>query len=156
MSTRKYNEIQYAWLNTVLLVIVLVCFTVSFLRGTGSNPIDRHGFIIIGAILLISLLSFYRLKISIYDKTIHLVYGIGLIHIKLRPESIKEIRAVKTSVLAGWGIRFTMDGMLYNVKGRKAVRCIYGTKKTKTARIGTSNPEKLIQAIRVEFLDSQQ
>lgn len=155
MSTRKYNEIQYAWLNTLLMVIVLVCFTVSFLKGTGSNPIDRPGFIIIGTVLLLSLLSFYRLKISIYDKTIHLIYGIGLIHIKIRPEKLNEIKAVKTSVLAGWGIRFTMDGMLYNVKGRKAIRCVYGTEKVKTVRIGTSNPEKLIQAIRFEFLDSQ-
>ncbi|WP_437918651.1 hypothetical protein [Sphingobacterium sp. LRF_L2] len=147
----NYQTTQYGWKTTALTALVLLIFIVSYVRGYGNNPIDTPGFIVLGSILLLVLLSFYRLRVVVSDQTIRLIYGIGLICIRIKPSDIIEVHEVRTSWISGWGIRFTSDGMLYNIQGNQAVRIRYGKEKKKTVRIGTSNPEALSQAIKNEF-----
>lgn len=147
----RYQETQYGKISTILFLLVIASITVAFIRGTGDHPVTFTGFIILVSIFLIFLLNTYKLKIIVDDGCIHLIFGIGLIHLKLRPEHIREIKPVKLALITGWGFRYTMDGMLYNVQGRQAVRILYGADGRKKMRIGTANPEALIAAIQQEF-----
>lgn len=47
----------------------------------------------------------------------------------------------------GWGIRYTPHGWLYNVSGLQAVEI--ATRDGSTVRIGTDEPQKLAEAIRL-------
>jgi hypothetical protein len=59
--------------------------------------------------------------------------------------TIAAASAVKTSWLAGWGIRLTPQGWLYNAWGRGAVRLQFAGGRRFT--IGTDEPEALLAAI---------
>lgn len=60
-------------------------------------------------------------------------------------ENIAQTRVVRNPWYYGWGIRLTPHGTLYNVSGLDAVEI--RTKHDKTFRIGTDEPEVLVQAI---------
>jgi hypothetical protein len=62
-----------------------------------------------------------------------------------RLENIAQAHAVRNPWYYGWGIRLTPQGTLYNVSGLDAVQI--RTKQGKTFRIGTDEPEALVQAI---------
>ncbi|WP_159038497.1 hypothetical protein [Brumimicrobium mesophilum] len=53
----------------------------------------------------------------------------------------------------GLGIRFTAQGMLYNIQGLKAVKIKYiSNGKSKSVMIGTAEPEILKEALEKHFL----
>lgn len=62
-----------------------------------------------------------------------------------RLENITQARLVRNPWYYGWGIRLTPHGTLYNVSGLDAVEI--HTRQAKTFRIGTDEPEALLQAI---------
>lgn len=148
----KYQSIQFGWIISLIFAIVLIILIIGYSYNLGQNPIDTTGLLIVGGILLIALLCFYQLKVVVRDKTIHLIYGIGLIRIKVKPKNIHELRMVKTPLYWGLGIRITLEGMLYNIQGTKGVKITFrdGGRK-RTIRIGTPEPEALMDAIKKEF-----
>lgn len=142
----NYQHTQLGWILIAVLVPAILLVVLAYFLQLGNNPVNLEAMLTINAVLLLVLLCFYRLKIRIKDNTIHLIYGIGLIHIRLRPTAITEVREVKIPFYAGWGIRFTPSGMLYNIHGNKAVAITHGPGK-RTVRIGTSDPTELRAAI---------
>lgn len=60
-------------------------------------------------------------------------------------ENIAQAQVVRNPWYYGWGIRLTPHGTLYNVSGLDAVEI--RTRQGKTFRIGTDEPEVLVQAI---------
>jgi hypothetical protein len=56
-------------------------------------------------------------------------------------DQIAAVEAAHSTVLEGWGIRFTREGMLYNAHGRQAVR------------LGTREAQRLLQALRPRIAD---
>jgi len=98
------------------------------------------------AILAISLALFYSLNVEISDNVLICRFGIGLIRRRIPLSDIQEVRAVKNPWFVGWGIRW-MPGQywLWNVSGLRAVELLL--KNGSRFRIGTDEPETLVQAI---------
>lgn len=146
----KYENIQFGWIIIAAFTSAVAFLIIAYFIQLGDNSIDRMGLLVVSTVPLLLLLCFYRLKTVIEHDTIHLIYGIGLVHIKLKPTEITEVREVKIPFYAGLGIRFTPSGMLYNIQGNKAVAITYGKSK-KTVRIGTPEPAVLKNAIITHF-----
>jgi len=98
------------------------------------------------AVLAIFLALFYSLSVEISDNVLVCRFGIGLIRKEISLSDIQEVRAVKNPWFSGWGIRW-MPGQywMWNVSGYRAVELLL--KNGSRFRIGTDEPEALVQAI---------
>lgn len=135
----KYEKVQTGWFMIIIFSFIIVCLTISYLLKIGDNPLPTMAFIPMILLFVIFFLIFYRLKIRVDDSGIHIIYGIGLIHIKINPGEIIQIKIVKTPWLYGLGIRITEKGMLYNIQGGDAVEISYFNGKSKTVLIGSND-----------------
>ena len=149
----KYEKTQTGWMFNIIFVVIIISILMSYLFQLGNHPLSTNGLLVVSGILLLTLFCFYRLKIKIEHQTIHIIYGIGLIHIRLKPTAISAVRVIKTTFYAGYGIRITPTGMLYNIQGSKAVEITYGNERRKTVKIGSAEAEVLKQAILHHFKD---
>ncbi len=134
-----YEKTQTGWLTIFIFSIVMVNLTVCYILEIGTSPLPLEVYLILMSIFALLLLVFYRLKIKVDGSGIHIVYGIGLIHIKIEPEKINRVTVVKTPWYAGFGIRITEKGMLYNIQGLNAVEISYLKGTNKTVQIGSND-----------------
>lgn len=135
----KYEKVQTGWFMIIIFSLIIVCLTISYLMKIGDNSLPTIVFIPMIVSFIIFFLIFYRLKIRVDDSGIHIIYGIGLIHIKIKPEKVNQVGVVKTPLYYGLGIRITEKGMLYNIQGRDAVQVSYFKGKDKTVLIGSND-----------------
>jgi hypothetical protein len=91
------------------------------------------------------MLAFSRLTVVVDETRVSVGFGGGLARRRFELHTIAAASAVKTSWLAGWGIRLTPQGWLYNAWGRGAVRLQFAGGRRFT--IGTDEPEALLAAI---------
>jgi hypothetical protein len=91
------------------------------------------------------MLAFSRLTVQVDETHVSVCFGGGLARRRFELHTIEAASAVKTSWLAGWGIRLTPQGWLYNAWGRGAVRLQFAGGRRFT--IGTDEPEALLAAI---------
>jgi hypothetical protein len=91
------------------------------------------------------MLAFSRLSVTVEGTRLSVGFGAGLARRRIDVRTIEKASLVKTSWLAGWGIRLTPSGWLYNAWGRDAVQLRFSTGKRFT--IGTDEPEALLIAI---------
>ncbi|MDP6835279.1 MAG: hypothetical protein QF392_03825 [Candidatus Poseidoniia archaeon] len=94
---------------------------------------------------ILIMLLFYRLKVEVGDSHICLTFGIGLIHRSIIRTDVVAAEAVRNLFWYGWGIRYTPNGWMWNIYGLDAVEITYTS--SKKFRIGTDEPEQLIQAL---------
>ncbi len=88
---------------------------------------------------------FRSLTVEVNDEEIRLQFGDGLIKKSFLLSDLSSVKAVKTTPLQGWGIRWIGSGWLYNIYGLDAVEiCFSNGKRT---LIGTDEPDKLAAAI---------
>ncbi len=147
----RYEKKQIGWLAVIVFSIIILNITVAYLKQTGSNPLPLNAFIILLVIFSTALLIFFRLKIKVDDHGIHLIYGIGLVHININPENVFDARIVKSPWYYGLGIRYAKRGMLYNIQGLTAVRLTYFEGKPKTVTIGSNDPENLKKVLEDKY-----
>jgi hypothetical protein len=103
-------------------------------------------FSILSLILLISLLSFYKIDIEIDDIYISFKMGIGIFKKSYKISEIELCKAVKNSFINGFGIHKIKYGWLYNVSGFEAIELTF--KDTdKVVRIGTNKSEEITERI---------
>ncbi|CAG5082596.1 hypothetical protein [Parvicella tangerina] len=149
MDSITYKKSQTGWILLGILPIVMLYIFLSYYYQWGDQPLSYEYMLIFIGVFGFILLIFYNLTIYIQGKTIHVKFGIGLIHIKIPIEKLHEAKMVKTPWWYGWGIRVTPQGMLYNVYGRDAVKVNYtGKGKTKTVLLGSAEPEELLKHIK--------
>ena len=91
------------------------------------------------------MLAFSRLTVVVDQTRVSVGFGGGLARRRFELHSIEGASAVKTPWLAGWGIRVTRQGWLYNAWGRGAVQLRFAGGRRFT--IGTDEPEALLAAI---------
>jgi len=138
---KKYEHTQIGYLMLVILCIILA-FMIFFMSFYGFNLV---GFIAVLVVVLV-LWMFTKLTVEIDNEFLGIKFGVGIIHKKIPLNKIKSCREVKNPWYYGWGIRITPHGILYNVSGFLAVEL--EMKSGRKYRIGTDEPEKLVQAIR--------
>ncbi|SMP66684.1 hypothetical protein SAMN06295888_11448 [Desulfonatronum zhilinae] len=89
--------------------------------------------------------TFSSLTVTITSSVLTAAFTPGWPRKVERLENIAQAHVVRNPWYYGWGIRLTPHGTLYNVSGLDAVEI--RTKQGKTFRIGTDEPEALVQAI---------
>jgi hypothetical protein len=88
---------------------------------------------------------FSSLTVEIKNGTLRSYFGPGLPAKTVKIRDIDAVQVVQNSWYAGWGIRITPQGMLYNVSGIQAVEV--RMKNGSRFRLGTDEPETLRHAI---------
>ena len=91
------------------------------------------------------MMAFSRLTVEVDATRVSVAFGGWLARRRFELHTIEAASAVKTSWLAGWGIRLTRQGWLYNAWGRGAVQLHLAGGHRFT--IGTNEPEALLAAI---------
>ncbi len=138
----NYRHTQIGTLTIVAAVLILV-FAAAMLSGSDVTRSQVHVVLIV---MLLVLVLFYSLTVEIRDGRVHVWFGPGLIRRSISLDEIAAVRAVRNPWYAGWGIRW-MPGSywLWNVSGFDAVELEF--KNGKRFRIGTDEPDVLVQAI---------
>ncbi|NOT74280.1 MAG: hypothetical protein HOP08_05075 [Cyclobacteriaceae bacterium] len=146
---KTFKESQFGW-PTVLVMIPAQIFIIwSFFAGAGKNS-SLGSMITISSIFIVVGIFFYRMKTVVDQKRITVSFGVGIIRKSIAMSRIKSIREVKNSWFSGWGIRFLVNGMLYNITGFKAVEIsFYDT--NRFVRIGTKDPALLKNEIEMKM-----
>jgi hypothetical protein len=95
--------------------------------------------------LVLATVAFASLTVTVDANSVWLRFGVGLIRKHIPSRDIVSCRAVPVPWYAGWGIRWTGDGWLYNVSGLWAVEL--RMRNGKRYLIGTDRPRELEAAI---------
>jgi len=148
----NYKETQYGWFIIIIFFLIILFIFFSYSEQWGSRPIPKIPFLIMDGLFILLLALFYKMVVRIEDKMILIIYGIGFIKIKLKPERVIGVESFKAPWYWGIGIRMTPKGWLYSLSGFKSVMIKYKIKEIKkTTLIGTPNPEQLKAAIEHHF-----
>ncbi|MET1055518.1 MAG: hypothetical protein ABWY16_09435 [Pedobacter sp.] len=155
MMNTQYKNSQTGWLMLVLFTLIPIQITVSYLR-LGQAHVPTTVFVILLVLFIGLIITFYKLTVKADKECIHLIYGLGLVHIRIRPQAVTEVKIVNTPWYYGYGIRFTPKGMLYNIQGSSAVQMTYLDSKTtngklKTVMIGTNDASGLQKFLQQEY-----
>jgi hypothetical protein len=144
METRKYTQF-----GTVIVCIFLpltLIFAGIFVRsGLSWRPESFIPFLIF-LVMLLCLLTFYKLTITIDEQSVSFRLGIGWFGKSYRLADIKSCRPVTNSLFKGFGIRMMSNGWLYNVSGLKAIELRFKNRNS-VIRIGCNKPEEISNQI---------
>ena len=124
------------------IVLPLMCFIILLFSLGGINL----GSLIATAILLLILFLFGGLTTRVDAVSLNLSFGIGVIRKSVLLKDIESAESVENRWWYGFGIRLTPHGWMWNMKGLSAIEITYKT--GKKFRVGTTNPEGLLAALR--------
>ncbi len=142
MNGERYSHVQLGWVVMVALDAAIVCL---ILMGALFHQFSAVAWAVL-VILLLAEANFFSLAVAADAEKLRLRFGVGLIRFTFNLADITSVRTVTNPWYAGWGIRYTGEGWLFNVSGLRAVEVELrsGTKH----RVGTDEPEKLEAALR--------
>lgn len=138
MTEYKHTQIGYALLNSYTIVF-LIAGIINL--ATGFSPLAVLALIIV----LLTISTFATLTVIVDRQAIKLRFGVGIIRREYRLDDILNYQAVENPWYYLLGIRYTPRGWLYAVSGSSAVEL--ALKNGKYVRIGTDEPEKLMEAL---------
>ena len=138
---KRYEHTQVGNLIIVVMAVAMVWIGI-VLANTGIN------WIAIGALVVIAvaLVLFSSLTVVIWEDELEVRFGPGPIRKRFKLNEIESCQAVKIPWYYGWGIRLTLNGILFRVSGFQAVGINLRT--GKKYLIGTDVPQELEEAIR--------
>lgn len=150
MKPYKHTQVGYLILVITFFVFVLFAWVQIMARAEAPSPDSGTNFLITSVMFLVLLLltSFSTLSVSIADNFLKVKFGYGLFRDRFLLSDIVSVSQVKNHWYYGWGIRFWFwpRMTIYNVSGFDAVEI--KMKNGKVYRIGTDEPEKLVEALR--------
>jgi hypothetical protein len=137
-----YEHRQVGWITVIALfaIAVLICVAAAI-----SAPSERTLSYSLVPIMLVVAALFSTLTVRVTDKRVMWYFGVSGIGRSVALTEITSIRAIKTSILEGWGIHLTWHGWVWNVSGFNAVQIILrsGTR----FAVGTPDPQAVIDAV---------
>jgi hypothetical protein len=134
-----YRHTQIGYL-TLIVILVAALGIVASLPGE-VRPVS-YG---VACLLIIVAVLFSSLTVEVGEGELRFHFGPGFWRKRFALDEIKAATATQSSWWEGWGIRITPRGMLYNVSGTNAVEI--EMRSGQRFRIGTDEPEALVQAI---------
>lgn len=138
----NYRHVQVGW-----VVIIPVLFVFAVVLVMTAFPAKTTGAIPLVAVFVVVVLSlFSTLNVTVAEDRVQCRFGVGLIRRHIRMADVQRVEAVRNKWYYGWGIRLTPHGWLWNVSGLDAVELTFTN--GKKFRIGTDEPERLLDAIR--------
>ena len=147
----KYNENQRGLWIVIVFVITGMLPIIIFL--THDEDLFVQGVLLVtSGIIFLCTFLFYKLKTTVYRNRIKLSFGIGMIFKNIDMSKIKNVEVVRNRWFYGWGVRFILNGWMWNIYGLDAVELTFHDKKS-IFRIGSQNPKKLKEKIQEQLLD---
>lgn len=136
---------KFSQTGFVAILSAGLVFVTAFI-ALAEHPVKYAALSVVGLLLLIMLLIFYKLEVEVSDHSVDVRFGIGLIRRHIDISDISAAAVVRNPWWVGWGIRFALNYTLYNVSGLDAVELTLKGKKRKI-RIGTNAPKELVYLI---------
>jgi len=141
MMNYRHTQMGWAILVPILLVLATILVLVEFSVKSGRTiPLAVFGLLTVTAVL------FATLSVTVHGEWLECRFGPGLIRRRIRLTDVQRAEAVRNKWYYGWGIRLTPYGWLWNVSGLDAVELTFAN--GKKFRIGTDEPDRLLEAIR--------
>jgi energy-coupling factor transporter transmembrane protein EcfT len=135
-----YRHRQFGYL-TLIVILVAALGIVASLPGN-ERPVTLG----VAGLLVIIAGLFSSLTVEVSEGDLRFYFGPGFWRKRIALNEVAAATPTQSSWWEGWGIRFTPRGMLYNVSGTDAVEI--QLRSGRQFRIGTDEPEALVQAIR--------
>ena len=137
----RYRHKQPGWAMLVILGVVLV-----FLFFIKPPQCGCRGFALVMALILVALGLFSKMIVIIDEEYLQVRFSYGVIRAKFKLSEIAVFKKVRNPWYYGLGIHYLGNGWIYNVSGLDAVEITM--KNNKVHRIGTDEPDKLIETLR--------
>lgn len=142
----RYRHTQVGWLSLAAAACAWIFLLLRLRDGTlAHNTFGRTGAWVGLGLVAVFTLAFSALTIRVDERSLIWVLGPRIIQKSVPLRDIADAQVVRNSLLAGWGIRWTPDGWLYNVSGTWAVRVVLND--GRRFRLGTDEPMLLLRAI---------
>jgi sulfite exporter TauE/SafE len=135
-----YRHTQIGYLTLIVILVAAVGIVASLPDDVRPVVLGVAGLMVIIAGL------FSSLTVEVGDGELRFHFGPGFWRKRIALSEVKAATSTQSSWWEGWGIRFTPRGMLYNVSGTNAVEI--EMRSGQRFRIGTDEPEALVEAIR--------
>ncbi|MFZ6719123.1 hypothetical protein [Undibacterium sp. Ji49W] len=129
---------KFLWIFMPLMGLVNMWM---HMHADGSRPVWAPFIVLLVNLLVLLILGSLTIRV---DAT-HLSWRFGWLGWPVWKVALADIQAAgptNTSLLDGWGIRRTRQGMLYNAHGKQAIRLIM--RNGKTILLGTQDPQRLL------------
>ena len=149
-ETKRYTQV--GTFSVVILLLPALYFSAVAIWTALSSGTVKSIHLLLIAIFAVCLLIFYRLTITLDGDHVSFKMGIGLFGRSYKLSDIKSCKAVKNSPLYGIGIRFILNGWLYNVSGLSAIELHFKNRKS-IVRIGTDKAEEISARIEAMLSD---
>jgi hypothetical protein len=138
----EYRHTQIGWVIIIGLGIPAAALLVSYLIGERTHQAELP----LVVFLIVVMYLFSSLTVEVKGAALSFYFGPGLVRRKIDLASISGAHAVTNPLIMGWGIHWWPGRYwLWNVSGKQAVELVFTS--GKRMRIGTDEPEKLLQAI---------
>jgi len=140
----KNQVVEKSLLLPAIFIITMVVVNFGFFVSPAERTDLNMAQVALNVILLISILSTYKMLIRVEKNKVSIIYGISILRFSKSMEQLEEVSFMKTAFLWGIGIRWTPEGMLYNINSSDLVRISYKKNgKSKKFMVGVSQREKL-------------
>lgn len=152
MMEAIYKKTQIGWLIIlsfipVFLFLAWIVYRQDVLgKSVGHHPAPTSIYLGLIVFLLLLLALFSNLTVTGFPTYLEIKYGIGLFRKKFEYKDIHSCSIQKNHWFYGWGVRRIPGGWLYNVAGLRSVQL--DMKNGRMYRVGTDEPEKLIEFLR--------
>ena len=140
-----YRHAQTSYATLIGLAAGAAAQTAQFFRDLVARR--RRAWLYLPSMALLGTLmyAFSTLTVEVREDELEAYFTGGLARRRIAVGDITAAETTRTSWLAGWGIRFTTNGWLYNAWGRDAVMLTLAGGGRFT--IGTDEPDTLLEAI---------
>ena len=141
-----YRHTQVGTVIVGAVVCVAIVTLVILLTAAGTSSLLT---LTVLAMTAVALALFSALTVEVGNHTLTCRFGVGLIRRDIPLQDVEQIRAVVNPWYVGWGIRWIPGKYwVWNVSGFQAVELTM--KDGRRFRIGTDEPEALVQAIELQ------
>jgi hypothetical protein len=145
-----YQHTQVGPPMIAALVTMVVAAFVTMVAAPSPAGTLTAAIVLLGALVMA---TFVSLTVEIQGGTLSCHFGPGFIKKRIPLADIESATAVKNPWFVGWGIRWYPGRCwVWNVSGLQAVELTM--KNGRRFRIGTDEPDALVQAIRSNMLTS--
>jgi hypothetical protein len=147
LARELYRHRQFGWLimGGTCGPLVLLFALLPHATGRASEVLPQALVPALFGLGVCLVLLFGALEVCVTTDALEWRFGVGLIRGRVPLADITAIKAVRTRVANGWGIRRTARGWLYNVSGFDALEV--EQKSGKVVLIGTNDLHTLRQAL---------
>jgi hypothetical protein len=147
-----YKKTQTGWMIIfsfipVFLFLSWIVYRQDVLgKPFGHHPASTSVYLALIVFLLLLLALFSNLTVTGFSTYLQIKYGMGIFRKKFEYKDIQSCSIQKNHWFYGWGVRKIPGGWLYNVSGSISVQL--DMKNGRMYRIGTDEPEKLLEFLR--------